>query len=285
MMISLPSKWVRANNLEKGSEVDLEEKNNELVIGTDEIKKVKKEKEVNLGPLTESSIRTIITNTYRLGYDKIKLNYKDKEIARIIGDVIKHNLIGFEIIKKTSEFCIIENITEPSKEQFESIFSKVFLNIEELFEVSEAMLSGRKEYFRETELNIQKFDNFCRRIIAKYNLLEEYGLRWMFHSELIHAQRELYHMLCYLEKKNEKVSKDVFNLLNESKKMFEMLKKAYNEKSITDLEDIHSLEKELIYKNGYELLKKGKNNIVIHHIINSIRFFYLASSPLIGINL
>ena len=279
MMISLPSKWIKANKLEKGDEVDVEEKTNSLIIGLD-TKQISKKTEINLGSLTESSIRTILTNAYRLGYDKIKLNYQSSEALKHIKNIIDNNLVGFEIIKKTDKSCEIENITEPSKEQFDNILSKVFLNIDELFEIIFLRLKGKKQEFEQTEQKIQRFDNFCRRVIAKYEL-ENSNLRWAFHSELIHAQRELYHLLRYLEKNKTKENKDISYLLEKSKEIFELLKKAYNEKNISLLEKIHDMEKELIYKEGYSFFKQSP--VIIYHLLNSIRNFYLASSPLIGI--
>ena len=281
MMVSLPSKWIKANKLGKGDEIEIEEKQNSMVV-TLESKKSKRQTEINLASLTESSVRTILTNAYRLGYDKINLNFQNKNALEIIQNTIKNNLIGFEIIKRTEKSCEIENITEPSKEQFDNIFSKIFLNIDELFEISENMLQGKKQEFETTEQKIQQFDNFCRRVIAKNDLYEQYQLRWAFHAELIHAQREIYHMLRCLENSKIKEDKCISLLLTECRKIFEILKQAYKEKNISLLEKIHDLEKEIIYKSGYSALNKSKNTIVVHHLINSIRGFYLASSPLIG---
>lgn len=281
LMISLPSKWVKKNNLEKGSEINLEEKNNDLVIDSDS-KEAKKETSINLTSTTESSIRTIITNAYRIGYDKINLGFEKKDFLKIIEEVIKNNLIGFEISKKDNKSCEIESITEPSKDQFDNIFSKVLLNISELFSIAEKSLKGEKEEFEDLERKIQQFDNFCRRIISKESV-DKGSLIWAFHTLLIHAQREIYLMLKYLSKNNIKPEKEIINLLNECKNIFNNLKKGYEEKDLSILEKVHDLDKDISYNKGYGLLKKGKNSIIIHHIISASRNFYLASSPLIGI--
>lgn len=279
-MLSLPSKWIKANNLEKGNELDIEEKGDSLIIRLD-AKKQKKETEINLSSLTESSIRTIVTNAYRMGYTKVKLNFKDEKALKTIQNTINNDLIGFEIIKKSKTSCEIENITEPSKEQFDNIFSKIFLNIDDLFEITENMLHGEKQEFEQTEQKIKQFDNFCRRVISE-SQEDNSKLVWVFHSELTHAQRELYHLLKYLEKNKTKSDKQALELLESCKEIFEKLKQAYNQKSINLLEQIHDLEKDITYKKGYLSLKKS-NPIITHHILNSIRNFYLASSPLIGI--
>lgn len=283
MMISLPSKWVKENKLGKGSEVELEEKNSKIIIGL-EAEKTKKDIEINLSSLTESSVRTVITNVYRLGYDKIKINFKDKSVLKTIQEILNKNLIGFEITKRTDSFCEIENITEPSREQFDNIFSKIFLNIDELLIIAEQALQNKKVEFEEIERKIQQFDNFCRRVIAKNNS-NNFDLVWAFHSELIHGQREIYHMLRFTAKNKIKTDKETLLMLEHCKKIFEKLKEAYTKKDIALLEHIHSLEKEIIYKEGYRAINKSNNPVVIHHLMNAIRNFYLASSPLIGITI
>jgi phosphate uptake regulator len=279
LMISLPAKWLKKFKLDKGDEIDLEERDNSLLLFPD-IKDIKKETEINISKLTESSIRTIITNAYRLGYDKIKINFQDKRVISIIQDIVENNLIGFEIMKKSQNSCEIENITEPSFDQFENIFKKIFANIDELFEIAQNMLKGEKQEFEDTERKIQQFDNFCRRVISKNNL-DKSQLRWTFHNELIHAQREIYHMLRYVSKNKIKENKETLELLRNCKEIYELIKKAYINKDIKILEDVHEIEKEYVYKEGYKLI--NKNPIIIHHILSSIRGFYLSNSPLLGL--
>jgi len=279
MMISLPSKWIKKNKLEKGDEVELEELNRKLVITT-ESKKGSSEITVNLSSLTESAVRTIVTNVYRAGYNKIIINFNDKAILKIIEDVIENYLIGFEIIKKSQNSCIIENITEPSEDQFDNIFSKIIWSINDLFEITEAMLKKEKRDFTKIEEKIKQFDNLCRRIISKKGIDEKLQLQLAFHSELIHAQREIYHLLRYLGKNPVKTGKEELELLEECKQIFETLKQAYNRKDISLLEKIHGTEKEIIYKKGYNSFKKA-NPIIVHHLLSTARGLYLATSPLV----
>jgi phosphate uptake regulator len=283
LMVSIPSKWAKKFNLDKGDEVEVEEKGNSLVLGI-EGKKAKTETELNLTSLTETSVRTLITNAYRLGYDKILLNYKEKSTLDTIKDVVEHNLVGFEISKNENNKILIENITEPSADQFNNIFSKIFMNIDELFIIAEKMMLGQKnQSYRDVELKIQQFDNFCRRIITKKNLHEEYLLQWVFHSELIHAQRYIYLMLDYLNKNKVKPDKQEAKLIEEAKKIFDTLKEAYYKKDISLLEKIHDLNKEMVYKHCYNAMENGKEVIINHNLTCAIRGFYLASSPLIGL--
>jgi phosphate uptake regulator len=282
MMISLPSKWIKDNKLDKGDEIELEEKENSLLISLNQHSKLQ-ETRVNLKSSKESSIRTILTNIYRQGFDKVSVSYQGEESLKTIEKVVENQLLGFEIIKKTSTQCVIENITEPSKEQFKNIFSKMISNIEELLELTKRALSGDTfSEFEEIETKIKEFDNFCRRIVSK-ETLEKEDIQIAFHQELIHAQRNLYYLLKTLNKTKIKYNKSEISLLEKCHAMFELLLRSYNDRKLETIEQMHTLQTET-YEKGYSLfIKSDCNPIVIYNLLNTTRGFYLASSPLIGL--
>lgn len=280
MMISLPSKWIKENKLEKGSEVDLIEAKDKVIISLSASENKTKSTEVTLTSSQESSIRTILTNIYRQGYDSVKVNFKDEETLKTIESTVASQLLGFEVIKKTKEFCSVENITEPSKDHFDNIFSKLLMNIDELFDLTNNALTGKKfDEFKLTEEKIKQFDNFCRRIISKQEIPRE-DLLLAFHQELIHAQRNIYYLLMFISKNKIKVGKTELELFSDCKKMFGLLKEAHATKKLEVIEKMHELEGES-YKKAYSfMLKPTSNSVVVHHLINASRGFYLASSPL-----
>lgn len=279
MMVSLPANWIRANKLEKGSEVELNEIENNLIISKD-IKDTIKETEITLNNSLESSVRIIITNLYRENFSRIKINFKDKKSLLILKEIIDDQLLGFEIIKKAENYCIVESITDPTGEQFDNIFSKLLLNIEDLFDLTEQYFLGEKPEFIKTENKIKEFDNLCRRIIYRENYPKS-ELRVDFHSELIHGQRELYLLLLFLSKNRFKAGKQELELLKESRKTFEMLKETYYNKNLELVENLTVFQNQS-YNKAYKELEKS-NPVIVHHLMNAIRGFYLAASPLTGI--
>ena len=280
-MISLPTKWIKENKLDKGDEINLEEKGDSLTISLNPETKIK-ETEVTIHSSTESAMRTILTNVYRAGYDKVKVNVQNNEELKIVEKLVSRQLLGFEIIKKGDKFCLIENITEPSKDQFNNIFSKMILNIEELFDLCKIAFDGGKfEGFIQTEEKIKQFDNFCRRIISKEHIEHE-DLQLAFHQEVVHAQRNLYYLLLFISKNKIKAGKAELEMLGECKRMFDLLKECYASRKIELIEKLHDIQAD-IYKKGYALLSKSNtNSIILHNLLNATRGFYLASSPLIA---
>jgi len=278
LMVSLPSKWTKKHSLSKGDEVSIEETGNDILVSTSG-GQAKRSTELELTNLAESSIRTLITSAYRSGYDKIVVRFKEEQQFQILQEVIKTRLIGFDITEKQAGFCIVENITEPAKEQYSTISHKVFQNIHILFQITKQRLRGQQaaESYEEVEERIQKYDNFCRRASLKQSDAKTEFLLTFF-TLVIHGQRELYH----LNKLAVKASADTLKLLDSCHELFTMLEAAYTKKDMKVLASVHELEKKLIYDEGYKALERAqpKERVIVYHVLAAIRQLYQANSPL-----
>lgn len=287
LMVSLPSKWLRKFSLGKGDEIDVEETEDSLIM-TKEGPESKKEAEITLTKEVETGLRTMLVNTYRAGYDLVKVNYSSESQFEAVKKAIKGYVLGYDITKREKGCCIIESITDPSPEQFDAIMNKIFFSIKEIIAITKERLSGKKVYdsYEEIGLRIHQYSSFCRRIVSKRKKdVKDPNLFWTFQTLLVHGQRDLYHLNRFLDKNQIKASKETISFLDEILEMVELIAKAYSKKETTHLEQVHEDEKELIYKKGHSMLssKKGKENIAVYYLMSSARNFYLASSPLMGL--
>lgn len=286
LMVSLPRKWTKELNLKKGDEIEIEESGNDLVLSRERVEQ-KKTTKINLTQHTESSVRTALVNAYRAGYDRIEIVFQDEKRYQIILNTITDYIIGFDIIQKGTKSCIIENITEPSEDQFDVLFRKILYNIRLLIKGTEDRLKNKTDFaeFRQITYKIHQYDNFCRRVISKKHVLgNQANMFWTFLTLLIHGQRELYHLNKFLD--NNKVEFKNFDILKKLEDLFELLSQGYIKKDLSMLEKIHALEKTIIYTNFYNAVQHAKKeNIILYHLAACARNFYLASSPLIGLSL
>ncbi len=285
LMVSLPAKWAKAHHVKKGSEVLLKPMEGGLFVSAD-ILEPKTKATITLVGLTESSIRTLITNTYRKGRDIITVHFKTEKQFEILKKVVKTRLIGFEVISRGKGVCVVENITEPSAEQFETLMRKMFYNISELFDLTEENLKHPKVLLdvEEAEERIQRYSNFCYRVIANKRLQTRNSeFLWMFIALIVHGQRELYLLNRYLNS-NTKISKEVASFCHHARKIFDIIRKSYFEKDVSLLGEVHDIEKELLYSEGYGLLQESKrhDNIALYYLMSAIRRFYQSNSPLSG---
>ena len=170
--LTLPIKWIRDKGLDENSEIELEEKEGELIINTNINKKQIKKLELKITNYNERTIKNLLNQGYRQGYDLIKIQYKNKSQLDIIKSITRETLLGFELTEENLDSCIIENITEPSEEKFDIILRKVFLIIknegEEILNDILKKLDNRKKR-EHTKIIIDDYTNFCRRAIIKNN--------------------------------------------------------------------------------------------------------------------
>ncbi len=284
LMISLPSEWIKRNELKKGDEVDIQSLGASLSL-TKEGQFTKKNVSINIRSLTESAVRTALVNAYRFGADKVEIQFKNLEQFQIIILTLKHYLLGMEVTTKGTHSCTLETISEPSVEQFDIIFQKIFYSISLLIELTEERFAGKQpiESYHDIVYKVHQYDNFCRRVIAKQNRpAAEASLFNAFATLLIHGQRELYHLNQYLNNHKQKIVRSI--LLSATKELVMLLQKGYVSKDLASLEQVHEREKELIYGDLYtHLTKKGNNTIILFHLGSAIKNFYLAASPAMGL--
>lgn len=284
LVVSLPKKWVDANRLDAGNELDVDTTDQARLIITADGAKESPATTIRLTHLDETSIRTLITNTYRAGYDRITVQYATHAHLTLLKRVVKTRLIGFEIVRHDENACTVENVTEPSPEQFAPILRKLLFNIEELFATTEQRLAGGDGPFdyEEIEENIQKYDNFCRRVLTKERR-DRSELLWSFLSLLLHGQRELYHLNRFLDRKPK--ARRPSPLLERTREAYALLSRAYLEKDVALLGELHRLHNKAYYGEGYDLLAMGRGEtaIVTHHLLAALKQLYLANSPLAGL--
>ena len=288
MMVSLPSKWIKENKLDKGDEVNVETAGQSLVISTSFSEK--KETTLKLQRIVEPSIRTLISNTYRKGYDRITVNFDHPKQFQILESTVRNNLIGFEVIKKDANSCVIESVTEPSIDQFENLLKKMFMSIHDFFEITKKRLVNPEdkdvEDFEEVSIRVQKYDNFCRRCVSKQsNIVENPEFFWMYLTMIFHGQRELLVVNKSIDKKT-KVHEKTRKLLDEAYEIFKLSEKAYFEKNIELLGKMHDAEQALLREKAHMHFAHGKDakeHAIVHHILSAARKFFQSNSPLAGL--
>jgi len=284
-MVSLPSKWIKQNSLDKGSEIDIEQKDNLILISAKSIELQKKSIEIKLEGKTESIIRTYLMNIYRAGYDHISAEYESEQQYIAATKAVK-TLIGMEITKKDKNHFIIESITEPSSDQFDNIMLKIFYASQEIINLTKERLNNQKITgdYDEIEQRIMRYESFCKRTLSKKIVLNEKSeFLWTFITLLHRGQREIYHMNTYLSSK-QKYSKELINLLNLADKVFNLLKESYLKQNMNSLSELHEIESTPIFKKGHDIIQKHPEEAhLIIHLVASIRTYYLCTSPLSGV--
>ncbi|RLE47436.1 hypothetical protein DRJ25_02435 [Candidatus Woesearchaeota archaeon] len=179
LIVSLPSKWVKAHDVKNGDSLEVKEDGNNIIFSLKQDKSVKKIVEVDFSGLDRSSVMFYLRSLYRQGYDIVKIRFKDAlipyfRIGRAVNivNVIKqevNRLPGFEIIEQRQDYCLIHVITEMNGAEFENVFKKIFFMVDDAFEgISESLREKNSLYsrsFDEKHNSITKFISYCCRLL------------------------------------------------------------------------------------------------------------------------
>ena len=117
--VSLPSTYVKSNELKKGQEINVDNIDNNIVIST--------------SPIVKETTRTItinnnfmigkryVTALYRRGIDSINLNYEGEQTLKAVKKLMDKDTIGYEIIKQTNNSITIKDFSVKSTNEFNNI--------------------------------------------------------------------------------------------------------------------------------------------------------------------
>jgi len=282
MMISLPTKWIKDNKLDKGDEISIDEKGPNLIIGASEKKNSKKEITIELTEQNYKDLKAFLTHSYRKGFDKIILTGYLAEASKEINSLVSGILLGFEVVEKGRDRIVVENISSPDETKYETILSKVFFIIKEMPNM--ILNNSNVLELKETKDHCDKFVLFCRKIISQNKINEDPILEWEFLTFLTHIQHTYYYLGEYMRSNKIASNKELENLISESGNYFNLLFEAHKNKDITQINKINSLKNKFQYGKCLELISKskGKDAVAASYLREIFRWIQISSSPLLS---
>lgn len=146
-VITLPSEWLQEQKLASGDSVDVSSEGNILLVSAQKQKRIKNFQE-DIRTL-DSMLNRYIGGLYKAGYDTITL-LVDKKQIKIIELVLKRTLVGFEIVKITSNSVHIQRIAELDTIDVDTLIKQIFFTLQVIGdELIEALENQDKAKIRE----------------------------------------------------------------------------------------------------------------------------------------
>lgn len=280
--ITLPIKWVNSHGITPQSEVEVNEENEALIIKTESMQK--KSGEITLPQNSnERLVIYILTNAYRNGYDILKVKAANKKQI----EYLEHNmdtLLGWQTTKKTENEIVIENLTEPSADRFDSLLRRMFHIISDNIN-SLSDLSYDKKYHEELKKSAKEasmIDNFCRRCISKKMVEKEKTyFYWQFISTVLWVHRSFIYLVESMEKKQCKKDKLCEELLEKIKTAFQNFSEGFFDKDIAKISKVFDITKAISDKKVEYL--DSTNKVIVYQLIEMSRMLNLSCSPCLGI--
>ncbi len=170
LTISLPIKWAKKFNLEKGDELNIEEKDKNLIVSTEKaISNLKIE--IDITGFDEKTIAWYLQSIYKSGYDEVKIVFGNHGQMNAIQRMIKF-FIGYTVMEQRGNYCVIRSISQVVEQEFESALRRTFLVTLSMAESTyEVFNTKKKEAFRSVMI-MEETNNqlvaFCERLLSKY---------------------------------------------------------------------------------------------------------------------
>ncbi|MDP7324284.1 MAG: AbrB/MazE/SpoVT family DNA-binding domain-containing protein [Candidatus Woesearchaeota archaeon] len=287
LVVSIPSKWAKKHELEKGQEISIEEKENSLIVTTAGEKGGKKKKEISIESFTYYSLRSIISGLYRTGYDEIKIHFEDKIPISMIHNIMDL-LPGYEANFISENTCVITSIIKASDEMVDSMINKLFLNLKMMFDM--ALDMPKKVTLDDAysmKNNCLRIRDYCHRMIRNINYGNENSYDYytiVFTLEKI-SGLVLHSLLTYLINKKMKIKKEELDLINENKKMLEELYALYLNKKWKEAEAFYNKLRDhllQVRKKGLQI-KDGLDLTIKMHMESNFHYLFALSSRILNI--
>lgn len=166
-VLSLPSQWIKKYRIQKGEELDIEEKDNSIIVRT-ERHPAGKELEVDFSVLQQMLSRGVGA-IYKAGYSRAKIAFHGKEQLQKIEESLQRTLVGFEITKQAENYVLIESLTEVMVQEFPNSLKRIFYSLELMNQDLVQALSSKDKALLKKVIDkdgqINRLADFCRRVI------------------------------------------------------------------------------------------------------------------------
>ena len=165
ILVSLPKEWIVANNLDKGSEVEIETGQDSISISANKEVRPTKELVISYPLPKEENIVADLTGAYLLGFDIIEINSKSiipgKDREEIRNSM--RRLVGMEIIEEDASHINMQFLLDATTLNPEKILKRMSsIAIGMYDDVSNGLISDDKSNLqslskRDVEVNRQYF--------------------------------------------------------------------------------------------------------------------------------
>ena len=124
LMVSLPKKWTKSQNLNKGDSVDISALPGKLIISKNKIKTKERVEKIILNTSNYENARTILGELYRRGIDRIEIEFKDSKTIYYIQLIVK-SMAGFEIITQNDFSCVLKRLLKETAINLDELQNKM----------------------------------------------------------------------------------------------------------------------------------------------------------------
>lgn len=289
----IPKQWCDANSLKAGDDVTFTKEDDGTLRVAAEPTEERKEIRLAFDDEERLFIWIMINHLYRAGYDRISVRYSNDEQLEHVREVVDQYLLGFEVVDETDEKVVLENIAGPGEDKQDVLMRRIFMLIDELFDMlheeMERSQFDRYDKVLEIRKKIGQYDNFCRRNISKKRFYQEgAGFSWMLYIQLYLVSHNLIHLYEALKDADGEIGESVPELLEELHGYYTEMYEGFFRQDLERLKKVNGPLDRAYYTIQEEYLasSNGVDSVAQYYLAELARLLYKTSSyPLLGVML
>ncbi len=182
-MLSLPRKWTKKIGLKKGDEVEIQEKDQSLVIAPSTTVWEAERYAIDISKL-HPLINFGLSALFIRGIDELEITSTEPAYIEKLQEKPISQFIGYEIIEQSKNRCLVKDLSGSQTVDYHSLFRRIFLLlISQGEEIIKAVEEQRHDisHVVSIDLNINRFCFHCMRMLNKYGYTEYRHTPTMFH--------------------------------------------------------------------------------------------------------
>lgn len=272
LVISLPSRWVKANSLSKGDDIEVTEDGKKLVVSLDSSRKKDRTAKFDANDV-DAFLERYIGILYKKGYNEITVIAHTSAQRQRISKYVSQ-LVGFEIIDQQKSEIVLRNISKDSPEEFPSILKRIFHTVIAMGEEGiEAVENNNKDQLKSLltyeELN-NKLTDYAKRLIYLFGVDENSVALYAIIKDLEAIADEFRDLFSYcIDNKFDPKSR---YLLIKISPYFKLIYDLYSKKELALLPRISKEKSDLSKDLALKMQNaKCKDAVLYHHLSNLVQ--------------
>jgi phosphate uptake regulator len=282
LTVSLPSSWTKKFDLKSGDEVEVEEKNKNLVLSTIkdfELGKIK----INIDDINSSQVWGRLNGIYRKGFGEIEIYFKSKTVKDIKNNKnvktvellqnVVDRLIGIEIVRQGKNTVLLKEISDIKQEEFDNMLKRTFHSLKLMVDdcVDAAKKSDKdtlKNISQYSDLSINKLTNYCFRILSKKGHKEYSHTHYYF--LIVHLLEKIGDSIAFVAKKNHmhKMNKDILDVMHKTGELIDLFNSAFHNSKKDNVLKFYKKRAEI--KKEVDKISQNKKHFEVQ-VLSSIR--------------
>jgi phosphate uptake regulator len=284
LTITLPSKWLKANSLKGGDEIDLEEEANILHVSAKGSHAQDRSIMLELDFERFNSYRSIIGGLYRGGYSEIRLKFTNPKVIPLLQKTVD-SLYGLELFDMDEKSCTIRSIFKPEVNDLRSHINRMVHNVVTMHSILMRDIKSRsyaaKDEMFQFRNNVLKARDLVARTVVEQKCLDSKNFPYYMISHSIWNVARSYYLL-YENLEPKKYPQENMKLLEETSAFFQDSFRHIGEKKYPD--NIY-IEYDRIRASALKQMKGKEASIIVSFCINMLMAIQGAESSMLLLDL